>query len=140
MRAPALPRGFPTHLRMVPCRPRTFASCVNHRSCVSFGGQNSQSRRASTSSAASSSGSSSPFWNTSKAVLVSVFAASLGYAYAVSQSTRPKQPQYGSMKDFEKVSSNLYSPSCVYEGVLLIYLQSRPSPNYEASLGMTLSA
>ncbi|KAJ5124199.1 FAD-linked oxidase C-terminal [Penicillium bovifimosum] len=58
----------------------------------------------------SSESTTSPFWTPTKALLVSAFAAGLGYGYASYNQTpsqASKKPQYGSTKDFEKAISEL---------------------------------
>lgn len=99
-------RSFP---RIVAGRPRVFAgrpnNILNAASVVRSNGSQNPRRNASSTS---SSASSSPFWNTTKAVLVSVFAAGLGYTYAVSsQGSGSKEPQYGSAQDFQKAIAEL---------------------------------
>ncbi|CAG7964402.1 unnamed protein product [Penicillium nalgiovense] len=52
----------------------------------------------------------SPFWTPSKALLVSAFAAGLGYgvsSYTQTPTQTSKKPQYGSVKDFEKAINEL---------------------------------
>jgi D-lactate dehydrogenase (cytochrome) len=60
----------------------------------------------STKESNSSNSPPSPFWTPAKALLVSAFAAGLGYgvsSYTQTSTQAPKKPQYGSVKDFEKV-------------------------------------
>lgn len=52
----------------------------------------------------------SPFWTPAKALLVSAFAAGLGYgvsSYTQTPAQTSKRPQYGSVKDFEKVDPSI---------------------------------
>ncbi|KAJ9490420.1 hypothetical protein VN97_g2850 [Penicillium thymicola] len=52
----------------------------------------------------------SPFWTPAKALLVSAFAAGLGYgvsSYTQTPAQTSKNPQYGSVKDFEKAINEL---------------------------------
>ncbi|CAG7971024.1 unnamed protein product [Penicillium nalgiovense] len=52
----------------------------------------------------------SPFWTPGKALLVSAFAAGLGYgisSYTQTPTQTSKKPQYGSVKDFEKAINEL---------------------------------
>lgn len=101
-----VPRALPAPV----CRPR-----ISSRAVLAHGARlnssNATGKTESTKDSNSSSGSSansppSPFWTPAKALLVSAFAAGLGYGYA-SYNQTPAQtstkPQYGTVKDFEKV-------------------------------------
>ncbi|OQE38463.1 hypothetical protein PENCOP_c008G06130 [Penicillium coprophilum] len=64
----------------------------------------------STKESNSSNAPPSPFWTPAKALLVSAFAAGLGYgvsSYTQTSTQTPKKPQYGTVKDFEKAISEL---------------------------------
>ncbi|KAJ5334855.1 hypothetical protein N7452_007258 [Penicillium brevicompactum] len=61
------------------------------------------------SSNTSSNAPPSPFWTPTKALLISAFAAGLGYGYASYNTTpaKPSTPQYGSTKDFDRAIADL---------------------------------
>ncbi|KAJ5766846.1 uncharacterized protein N7511_004462 [Penicillium nucicola] len=99
----------------VPCRPRISP----HQTILARGARLNSSKAGaekktdqSSSSSSESSKGAAPlsFWTPTKALLVSAFAAGLGYGYA-SYGQGPAQasqkPQYGSAKDFEKAISEL---------------------------------
>ncbi|KAJ6087322.1 hypothetical protein N7467_006236 [Penicillium canescens] len=74
------------------------------------GAEKTKEQSSSSSSESSTGAPSSPFWTPTKALLVSAFAAGLGYGYAsygqeLAQAS--KKPQYGSTKDFAKAISEL---------------------------------
>ncbi|KAJ5118888.1 FAD-binding type 2 [Penicillium atrosanguineum] len=110
MRAPFIvPRGFSTP-RMPQCRPR-ISQCPVVRTSGAARTNATASKNSSQSqdSSSSFSSSSAPFWTPAKTLLVSAFAAGLGYGYAsYSQAPQaPKKVQYGSMKDFDKAIAEL---------------------------------
>lgn len=62
------------------------------------------------SNSSSTNAAPSPFWTPAKALLVSAFAAGLGYgvsSYTQTPTQTSKKPQYGSAKDFEKAINEL---------------------------------
>ncbi|KAJ5624525.1 CAZyme family AA4 [Penicillium lagena] len=105
MRASLLaPRRFSARaLRSRTAQLRTCGSRWNSSSAAT------ESKEHKSSGSQSSAGASSPFWTPGKALLVSAFAAGLGYSYASLQAPAKKQskPQYGSAQDFEKAVSEL---------------------------------
>ncbi|KAJ5198103.1 FAD-binding type 2 [Penicillium cinerascens] len=113
MRAPfKLPWGFSTP-RIPQRRPQISQPRVGRASGAvranATTGKSSTNSSQSQDSSSSSDSNSSPFWTPTKTLLVSAFAAGLGYGYATyNQSLQAtKKVQYGSMKDFEKAIAEL---------------------------------
>ncbi|KAJ5918251.1 CAZyme family AA4 [Penicillium verhagenii] len=108
MRAVLVPRGFPTP-RMPHCRPRI--SQPKLLSATGFRPNSSITQHTNGSASSSSSGSSPkpPFWTPTRTLLVSAFAAGLGYGFAsYNQTPQPAtKAKYGSLKDFEKAIAEL---------------------------------
>jgi len=125
----------------VPCRPR-----ISPRQTILAGARlnsSSASEKTKEQNNSSSDPSNAPpssSWTPTRALLVSAFAAGLGYGYASYNQTpqEPKKPQYGSTKDFAQVK--LPIATFTYFRILIKPTLNRPSPNYEPSLAKTPSA
>lgn len=95
--------------------PRSRIS--SHRSILTFGTRFNSSRAGeqteerSNPSSDQYNGSPSRLWTPVTTLLVSAFAAGLGYGYASYNTTptEPSTPQYGSTKEFSRVSLSLAS-------------------------------
>ncbi|OQE29522.1 hypothetical protein PENSTE_c002G07976 [Penicillium steckii] len=103
MRAPLLPRGFSTPRILQRGRPRVpqFTQWTNIRNNSNGSAGKEQQQRDSIPN--------SSFWTPARALLVSTFAAGLGYSYASygQTSQAPRKPQYGSVRDFENAVAEL---------------------------------
>ncbi|KAJ5372626.1 FAD-binding type 2 [Penicillium concentricum] len=92
------------------CRPQVSRTILSRgaRSNSSNAGKTENTEN--TKQSNSSNAPPSPFWTPAKALLVSAFAAGVGYgvsSYTQTSTQTPKTPQYGSVKDFEKAINEL---------------------------------
>jgi D-lactate dehydrogenase (cytochrome) len=88
-------------------------------------------------SSGSSKGSSSS-WVTGQTILLSTLAAGIGYGLAASQSTQTREtgiPQYGTAKDFEKVSAHFSSAGTCSRIWLTTVFPSQAIAELRAKLG-----
>lgn len=119
MRLPAVPQRLPPHLRLLYRRPQIYQSTRVGRlysSSTSCEGNGDHKDSAGSESSTNNSSSSPSFWNTKTSLIAAAATAGLGYGYAtlsqpsqsqsssLSQSQSAKEPQYGSIQDFEKVN------------------------------------
>ncbi|KAJ6009347.1 hypothetical protein N7499_005244 [Penicillium canescens] len=98
-----------------PCRPwisphQSILARGTRLNSSNAGAEKTKEQSSSSSSESSTGAPPLPFWTPTKALLVSAFAAGLGYGYAsygqeLAQAS--KKPQYGSTKDFAKAISEL---------------------------------
>ncbi|KAJ5800930.1 CAZyme family AA4 [Penicillium psychrosexuale] len=98
-------RGLPAPI----CRPQVSRAIVARgaRLNSSDAGKTEHTKE---SNSSSTNAPPSPFWTPAKALLVSAFAAGLGYgvsSYTQTPTQTSKKPQYGSVKDFEKAINEL---------------------------------
>ncbi|CEJ57174.1 Putative Oxidoreductase, FAD-binding [Penicillium brasilianum] len=108
----SIPRGFLPTSCLSNCRPRIsqsrrFVASGASRTISTTSANGNQHQN---SSSGSSSSTNSSSWTASRTLLVSAFAAGLGYGYASYGRESPraaKKPQYGSPKDFEKAIAEL---------------------------------
>ncbi|PWY82202.1 oxidoreductase, FAD-binding protein [Aspergillus heteromorphus CBS 117.55] len=113
------PRGFPTSPRALHCRPSGITrrpifplpQTARWNSSKTEHGGNGNDNGSRNTAGAESSATSAGFGTLGRTLLASAVAAGVGYTYAAtsrpSQSETPKQPQYGSTKDFEKAIAEL---------------------------------
>ncbi|KAJ5154577.1 FAD-binding type 2 [Penicillium coprophilum] len=88
------------------CRPQVSRTILSRGARLN----SSTAGKTETESTKESNSSTPPFWTPAKALLVSAFAAGLGYgvsSYTQTSTQTPKKPQYGTVKDFEKAISEL---------------------------------
>ncbi|KXG46101.1 FAD-binding, type 2 [Penicillium griseofulvum] len=93
-----------------PCRPQVSRTILSRGARLNSSTAGKTENTESTKESNSSNSPPSPFWTPAKALLVSAFAAGLGYgvsSYTQTSTQTPKKPQYGSVKDFEKAISEL---------------------------------
>ncbi|EAW09275.1 FAD-binding oxidoreductase [Aspergillus clavatus NRRL 1] len=116
MRGHLLSRGFPAYPRVLHrqhriSQPQVFPSFTAIRYNSSSSSQSTSSSQPDSAKSGASSQAAPGFWTSSKALLLSALAAGVGYAYAASnqpsQLQSSKQPQYGSLNDFDKAIAEL---------------------------------
>ncbi|KAJ5520102.1 FAD-binding type 2 [Penicillium fimorum] len=92
------------------CRPQVSRAILSRGARLNSSNAGKTENTENTKESNSSNAPPSPFWTPAKAILVSAFAAGLGYgvsSYTQTSTQTSKKPQYGSVKDFEKAISEL---------------------------------
>ncbi|CAI7578214.1 unnamed protein product [Penicillium glandicola] len=93
------------------CRPQTSRTILSRGIRLNSSDAGNAGKTENTKESNSSTNTPpSPFWTPAKALLVSAFAAGLGYgvsSYTQTPTQTSKKPQYGSAKDFEKAINEL---------------------------------
>ena len=104
MRVLRVSRALPTPF----CRPQISRTILARGARLNSSDAGTENTKESNSS--SQNTPPSPFWTPGKALLVSAFAAGLGYgvsSYTQTPTQTSKKPQYGSVKEFEKVNHSI---------------------------------
>ncbi|KAF3023392.1 hypothetical protein E8E15_008785 [Penicillium rubens] len=104
MRVLRVSRALPTPF----CRPQISRTILARGARLNSSDAGTENTKESNSS--SQNTPPSPFWTPGKALLVSAFAAGLGYgvsSYTQTPTQTSKKPQYGSVKEFEKAINEL---------------------------------
>ncbi|KAJ5970639.1 FAD-linked oxidase C-terminal [Penicillium vulpinum] len=95
------------------CRPQVSRTILSRGARLNSSNAGNAEKTENTKESNSSSSTNTPpsaFWTPTKALLVSAFAAGLGYgvsSYTQTSAQTSKKPQYGSAKDFEKAINEL---------------------------------
>ncbi|CAG8231971.1 unnamed protein product [Penicillium salamii] len=91
-----------------PCAPSRVSSRILARG-ARWNSSNASGKTKEQSESKTSNAPPAPFWTPTKAVLVSAFAAGLGYGLASSNGTpaKPSTPRYGSTQDFARAITDL---------------------------------
>ncbi|CAG8373445.1 unnamed protein product [Penicillium salamii] len=92
-----------------PCAPSRISSRILARGARWNSSNASGKAKEESESSKTSNSPSAPFWTLTKAVLVSAFAAGLGYGLASYNATpaKPSTPRYGSTQDFARAITDL---------------------------------